>query len=93
MDIVLKHISQEFRHHAFDYLLLCTAGVFFLISLNILRGERLMELVMLVAFVSFYVIWGIYHHILRNDLHLKIVLEYILIGFTLLFLLKIIILP
>jgi hypothetical protein len=45
------------------------------------------------AFTSFYIIWGIYHHIVDNSLHLKTLIEYILIGFTIIFLLKIIILP
>lgn len=93
MKNLLTHIKKEIVEHLFDYLLLITAGVFFLIAVNALKGERLLEFLILLAFVSFYIIWGVYHHIIRNDLHLKIVLEYILIGFTLMFLLKILILP
>lgn len=93
----MKHTAsifkKELKKHALDYLLLITAGVFFIISLNVFRGERLLEFIMLLAFASFYIIWGIYHHIIENTLHLKSVLEYILIAFTIVFLLKIIILP
>ncbi len=90
---ILKHTKTELEQHLFDYLLLISAGVFFLIAINALSGQRLLEFLILFAFVSFYIIWGVYHHIIKGDLHLKIVLEYILIGFTLMFLLKILILP
>ena len=77
----------------FDYLLLITAGILFLISLNIFKGERLLEFIILFIFISFYILWGIYHHIIDDSLHLKVVVEYMLIAFTVMFLLKIIILP
>jgi len=90
---LFKHIKKEVKKHPFDYLLFITIGVFFVLSLSIFQGERLLEFIILLAFVTFYIIWGIYHHIIENTIHLKIVLEYVLIGFTLLFLLKIFILP
>mgnify|MGYP000156239831 CR=1 FL=1 len=93
MSDFLLHIKKEIKKHLFDYLLLISAGIFFLIGLNIFRGERLIEFILLLAFTSFYIIWGVYHHIIEDTLHLKIVLEYVLIGFTLLFLLKMIVFP
>ena len=93
----MKHfiiqLKKEFGRGLFDYLLLITAGIIFLISLNLFKGERLMEFIILFIFISFYILWGIYHHIIEDSLHLKIVVEYILIAFTVMFLLKIIILP
>jgi hypothetical protein len=89
----LPYFKKEIKKHLFDYLLLISAGVFFVVALNIFRGERLIDFIILLAFTSFYIIWGIYHHIIDDTLHLKIVLEYVLIGFTLLFLLKMIIFP
>lgn len=77
----------------FDYLLFFTAGIFFLLALNYFRGERLIELVFLLAFVSFYIIYGVYHHAKKNELRLKIVIEYILLGFIALYLLRLIIFP
>lgn len=87
------HLKKEVKGHLFDYLLLLTAGVFFLMAVNIFRWERFLEFIFLTAFASFYIIWGIYHHIMEDTLHLKIVIEYILIAFTLIFMLKIIIFP
>jgi uncharacterized protein (DUF486 family) len=88
-----KHLFKEIKKNLFDYLLLITAGVIFISALNIFKGERLSEFIILLIFVSFYIIWGIYHHIVESRLHLKIIIEYILIGFTFIFLLKLVILP
>jgi hypothetical protein len=88
-----KHITRELHHHKFDYLLFLTAGAFFVISLQIFRGERLIEFLVLLAFTSFYIIWGMYHHIIENTVHLKNIIEYVLIGFTIIFLAKLIIFP
>jgi hypothetical protein len=90
---MIKFFQKELKQHSLDYLLLFTGGIFFLLSLNLFRGERLLEFIVLLAFVSFYIIWGVYHHLVIDKFHFKIVLEYIMIGFILLFLLKIIILP
>lgn len=89
----ISFIKKELQKHTFDYLLLITAGVFFLLATNMAKGERLLEFVILFIFISFYIIWGIYHHIIEETLHLKTVIEYILIAFTLLFFIKIIIFP
>jgi hypothetical protein len=40
----------------FDYLLFFTAGVIFLLALNFFRGEKLIEFLLFLAFVSFYII-------------------------------------
>lgn len=87
------YLKKEIKTHSFDYLLLISAGVLFLFSLNVFKGERLLEFIVLFIFISFYILWGIYHHIIEDSLHLKTVVEYILIGFTIMFLLKVIILP
>ena len=87
------NLKKEFKDHLFDYLLLITAGIFFLILLSIFRGQRVIEFFVLVSFAFFYIIWGVYHHIINETLHLKTVVEYILIAFIIIFLLKIIILP
>jgi hypothetical protein len=88
-----SNLKKEFKSHLFDYSLLIMAGIFFLILLNIFRGQRVIEFFVLISFAFFYIIWGVYHHIINETLHLKTVVEYILIAFIIIFLLKIIILP
>lgn len=87
------HLKKELKNHLVDYLLLITAGIFFLILLNIFRGQRMVEFFVLVSFAFFYIVWGFYHHLINETVHLKTVVEYILIAFIIIFLLKIIILP
>jgi len=89
----ITQLRGELKNHLIDYLLLITAGVFFLLFLHLFAGNRTYTFLSLLAFVSFYIIWAIYHHIRNDDLHLKTVVEYILIGFTVVFFLKIIFLP
>lgn len=93
MKKTIHHIKKEVKNYYFDYLLLTTAGIFFLVAINYFRGEKFLEFIILFLFASFYIIWGVYHHAIENSLYLKNVVEYILIAFTILFLLKIIIFP
>lgn len=93
MKYLIVYLKKEVKKNLLDYLLLFTAGVFFIIAVNIFKGERFLEFIMLLGFASFYIIWGVYHHIVEDTLHLKTVIEYILIAFTIVFFLKILILP
>lgn len=74
----------------FDYLVLITASIFFLLFLKAFQGEKLISFLVLFAFVSFYILWGIVHHLREETLHMKNVLEYILIGFCVLILLTVV---
>lgn len=93
MHSLLSHLTKELKKHIFDYLLLLSSGAAFLVFISVLRGEPSLQFIAIVAFVAFYVIWGVYHHAVNRDIRLKIVVEYILIGFTILYLLKIILIP
>lgn len=92
MHHALRALHQELRKNLFDYLIFITGGVFFVLGLHVFRGERMYEFIILLAFVAFYIIWSTYHHIVDDTLHFKVVLEYVLIGFTVLFLFKILLL-
>lgn len=80
---------KEIKKHLFEYLLLATIGVFFIFLLSLFAGDRLNQFVVMILFTIFYILWGIIHHAANKTLHLKIVLEYILIGAVGLFLLEI----
>ncbi len=90
---LISYLKKEVKKNLLDYLILFTAGVFFVVSLNLFKGERALEFIVLLGFASFYIVWGIYHHIIEDTLHLKTVIEYILIAFTIVFFLKILIFP
>lgn len=89
MSNFIPSLKKEFSRHLLDYLILFTASVLFLVLVKNFEGERIKSFVSLVGFVFFYIAWGAYHHSREKTLHLKTVLEYILIGFIALFVLTI----
>lgn len=94
MKTLLNHFLGELKKNIINYLVLITVGIGFLITLNLFKGEHTTQFVCLLFFVFFYMIWGIDHHFRETKkIDYKIVIEYIIFGFTTIFLLKIIILP
>jgi len=81
----VNHLKKDFISNLFDYLLLFSGGILFLVFLKIFTGQKMIEFTLLLFFVSFYIIWGVYHHTSHRNVHLKIVIEYILIGFSVVF--------
>jgi hypothetical protein len=82
------HIRHEFHKHLFDYLFLFTASVFFIIVLSLLKGDSFSQFIVLMSYIILYFLWSIAHHIKLKTLNFKIVLEYILIAATALFIIK-----
>lgn len=81
MQLLLNHIKSEVRLHLFDYLVLITTSCLFLVLLTIVSNSRLYVFLITLGYSILYIIWGTYHHARKRDLHLKNVLEYIIIGF------------
>lgn len=75
------------KHHAW-YLVLGSIAALLLVALYYSRGNNQVQFYIVSLFVAIYVIWGILHHIIDNSLRLSVVLEYILLSATALFLLK-----
>jgi len=86
MKHALSSIRRELLHHGFDYLILFISGCFFLAFLQSSQGDRFLGFVGILMFASSYIIWGLYHHGTQKTLHIKNLVEYILIGFTIIFL-------
>lgn len=87
MKHVKKYIQRELKTHYLQYLILCTGFIILLILVSLLRGYRSAQNTVLVFGVIFYIAWGITHHSGEKTLKLETVVEYILIGGTVLFLL------
>ena len=77
---VLIKTENDIKHHIFEYLLLITSAIFFIIFLSIFRGQHSKQFVIAGLFILYYVIWALLHHARDQSLHLKIVLEYVVIG-------------
>jgi len=83
---LFKSVRKELSAHTLDYLILVSASVVFLLFLRMFRGERTESLLTLLIFTSFYIMWGLVHHTKEKTLHIKNVLEYIIISFVILLL-------
>ncbi len=93
MNHIIQSVSKELKKHLYDYLILCTGGIIFLLFLRLFQGYRTYSFIVISLFVGFYVFWGQYHHTKLRQVRLSHIVEYILIGFTVLFLLILFIQP
>lgn len=84
-----KALKSELGTHHIDYLVLITATVFFLLFLKFFQGQRNASYLTVLTFSAFYIVWGITHHVRDDSVHLKNVLEYILISFGVLLLMMV----
>lgn len=44
------------------------------------QGNMMLQLVTGTVTAAAYVAWGIIHHVIKGDVHRKVVIEYVLIG-------------
>jgi len=90
---IIQSAHKEIKKHLFDYLLLFTGGMIFLLFLQLFEGYRTYSFIIVCLFVGFYIFWGQYHHTKTKQIRLSHIVEYIFIGFTVLFLLLLFIQP
>lgn len=70
---------KKFSEHSIYYLsLTIILTLSFLLAYS--TSDRSFQIGIVIASTFFYVVWGILHHLINHDLHVKIVVEYILIG-------------
>ncbi len=85
---MLKKLEGDILHHMFEYFLLLLSGICFLFFFSLFKGHHEKQFIVSIVFISYYILWGIIHHARDQSLHLKVVLEYILIGALALLLLR-----
>lgn len=73
-------ISHETRKHLWYYAGLLIVSVLALSLLWMTAYDKALQMAVVVLLSLFYVLWGLLHHFMHHDLHIKVVLEYILIG-------------
>jgi len=71
-----------------DYSIFLASGVIFLFLLKVFQGQRIASFLIAALFIGFYVFWAIYHHSKEEVKEFKNVLEYVLIGGTILILIS-----
>ncbi len=76
----MKRLYFNIAHHIFHYIILViilSTGISMYIYF---RSYPVLQLIIGIATSLFYVLWGIVHHYVDNDLSLKIVVEYLSIA-------------
>jgi len=86
MKIFVKHLKKELHSHIFQYLLLFSIAILFLALFSMFKENNPMRFVVASAFIVFYTAWGVLQHYLEKTLDYKIVIEYIVLGATAIFL-------
>ena len=86
---IKKALQAELGKHYTDYLVLITGTVFFLMFLRFFQGDRFASYMTVLTFSVFYVVWGVGHHMRDESVHLKNVLEYLLMSLGVLLLLSV----
>lgn len=76
MKDLIKDIKSYF-HHYFVLLIILNLGIGLF---YFLRFNPFYQLVVILATSLAYLFWGIIHHWLAEDLHLKVILEYFLFA-------------
>lgn len=77
--------KHHLLYHYLSLVLILLVGII-LIFLSQGFPSRQIQFTYLLAFL--YVVWGIIHHRLKGDLHLRIVIEYALIALLSVFILR-----
>lgn len=69
-------MTKELKHYlALIAFLSVGLGLFLIFNYN-----RQIQIRISLAMAAGYVVWGIAHHAIKKELHLKIVLEYVLVA-------------
>jgi len=63
-----------------DYIILIAGLIIGVLGYGIFSASQSVEIILIISLGGFYFLWGIWHHFREGDLHLKIVLEYLLIA-------------
>jgi len=76
----IKKIDQETRHQLIHYSVL-------VLMMNIIFGaflffgfNRTYQMIIVLMAGLAYVLWGMIHHHVNDDLHLKVIMEYVLVA-------------
>lgn len=76
----LRNLDQETRHHLLHYSVLVVmmniaVGAFLFFSF-----DRIYQMIIVLVAGLAYVLWGIIHHQVNDDLHSKVIIEYVLVA-------------
>lgn len=71
---------ERIKLHLGYYTSLIAILAFGFLLVSLASPNRELQIVVAILITLLYIFWGIIHHLINHDLHLKIMVEYILIG-------------
>lgn len=72
--------ERDFAHHPLHYFTLLCIMVTGLWGIFWFDYYRPLQLGIVVSMAVAYVVWGVVHHSMHKDLHIKIIFEYVLMA-------------
>ena len=76
----IKNLDQETRHSLIHYSVLVVMMNIIVGAFLFFRFDRIYQMIIVLVAGLAYVLWGIIHHHVNDDLHLKVVVEYVLVA-------------
>lgn len=70
---------EDIKKHLLHYLFLAIILFFGFVVFLLVGFDKTLQMNIAVLTIVSYFLWGMIHHFLKDDLHLKIVIEYLLI--------------
>lgn len=72
----MKKFAKDISHY------LPLLGIFALgvLAFALFSFDRLFQVAVSIAIAAAYVVWGVVHHYLHGDLHLSVIIEYIVVA-------------
>ncbi len=77
----MKHFILDIKAHLAHYLVLLFILTFGALAFFYLQRFPQAQIISAFLTASFYVFWGVIHHYLEGDLHLRVVMEYLAVAF------------
>lgn len=77
---MLKTLQKDIQKHNLHYLILFSGLLLGAVAFFAFVGLPFFRVAAVVIVGVFYFVWGIIHHLLLKDLHIKIALEYLFIS-------------
>lgn len=71
---------REVKKHPVDFFVLLLGFIFLGYSFFTYQHEPQLQTIIVWAAASYYFLWGVVHHLIRDDFHLKVAVEYFFIG-------------
>lgn len=72
---------SEIKKHPVDFSVLLIGFAFLGYTFYLYQHEPKLQTIIIWAAAAYYFLWGVVHHLVREDFHPKVAIEYLFIAF------------